>query len=77
MHFTIPFTVVIHNYTTAPVIFARTEEEADSLIPVVYRDNSGEDSGKLEVKIDGNRILFKGMNADGEEAWLEAEKAKD
>ena len=77
MHFTIPFTVVIHNYTTAPVIFARTEEEADNLFSEIYGNDNGEDSGKLEVKIDGNRILFKGMNADGEEAWLEAEKVKD
>lgn len=61
MHFKIPYTVLKHRYAETEVEFTLAEHA----------------SCELEVKIDGNRILFKGTNEDGEVAWLEAEKVKD
>lgn len=77
MHFKIPYAVAIIDVQSAEVVFSKTLKEAYTTSDALYGEDVGVDAGQLEIKIDGNRILFKAEIADGEWAWLEAEKVKD
>jgi hypothetical protein len=77
MHFIIPYAVPILDIQSAEVVFSKTLKEAYATSDALYGEDNAVDVGQLEVKIDGNRILFKAKTAEGEWAWLEADKIKD
>lgn len=74
MHFNIPFYVTIFDDECAQVTFMQTEKQCREEMQQLR----GVDiMGKLEAKIDGNRLLIRIPLDNGEWAWVEAEKAKD